>query len=344
VTWRGLVALAAIALLTACAPVVSGRGRVGGSGTTAAPRPSATASKPTGPTSVVTVPSGDNLRTPVTTAIGDPVTADLCTAIGLGAMRNFPGGLTPVFDSRQFPPGCSVSLREGTKAVLGVTVYAASGRPTVQRGRTSRSASGQRIYSYPFAAATGDCRRELAPGSVLLTVDSLPSPGAKPNADLDCAATDAMADRLAAVLATRHIPRLHLASPTLTRFDACAVSRASGITTTLAAFSNGTFTEQGFGASCEVRTTSLFLFFNFVLAADAQPPGSTQTTEFGHLLFQSSAQPNLCSYVSTQRRTPDGRYEQMTATATVRSSTQVTDLCTQTAQALALYLSAAGLN
>jgi hypothetical protein len=344
VTWRGLVALAAAVLLTGCAPVVVGRGRVGGSGTTAPPQPSASGPSPAGPTATVPSAAGGILRTPVTTAIGDPVTADLCTAIGLGAMRNFPGRLTPFFDRRQFPPGCSVSLRSGTKAVLDVTVYAASGLPSVQKGRTERSVSGERIYSYPFDPATGECRRELAPGSVLLTVNSVPSPGAKPNLDLDCAATDAMASRLAAVVAAGDVPRLRLARPSLTRFDACAVTRLANVTATLAAFAAGTLTTQGFGASCEVRTDALFLFLNFVLSSDAQPSGSTQTTEFGHLLFQSSAQPNLCSYVSTQRRTPDGRYEQMTATATVRNSSQVPDLCTQTAQALALYLSAAGLN
>lgn len=341
-TWRGPVALAAVALLAGCTPVVTGAGSVGGTGSAVAPRPSASATPPVGPTA--STATGDILRTPVTSAIGDPVTADLCTAIGLGALRGFPGSLTPVFDGRQFPPGCSVSLRNGTKSVLDITVYASSGLPAEQKGRTTRTSSGERIYSYPFVAATGECRRELAPGSVLLTVNSVPATGTQPNADLDCASTDAMATRLAAVLAAGNVPRLRLPTQSLTRFDACAVTRASNLTTTLAAFANGELTDQGFGASCEVRAPSVFLFFNFVLANTAQPTGSTQTTEFGHLLFQSTAEPGLCSYVSTQRRTPDGRYEQMAASATVQGAQQVTDLCTQTAQALALYLSAAGLN
>lgn len=344
-TWRGLVAVATVALLAGCTPVVVGRGRVGsgspGSGT-ARPPASGKSSPPTGPTA--SIPASDIARVPVTTSIGDPVTADLCAAIGLNAMRGIGNDLTPIFDSRQFPPGCSVSLHAGTKAVLDVAAFAAPGKPSAQKGRTSRMSAGRRIYSYPFVAATGECRREVGAHAVVFTVNSQPAGGAKPNLALDCAGTDAMAERLTAVLATGHVPRLRLPASSLTRFDACAVTRAAAITTTLPAFIDGTIVPQGFGASCEVRPKSVFLFFNYTVSDTAKPANSTQTTELGHLVFQTSAQPSFCSYVSTQHRMPDGRYEQMSASATVSGSAQVPDLCTQTAQALALYLSAAGLS
>ena len=340
-TWRGLAAAGLVALLAGCTPVVVGQGRVGTGAPATAPAKGKTTA-PTGPTA--SIPVSDIARVPLTTSIGDPVTVDICAAIGLNAMRGIGNDLTPTFDSRQFPPGCSVSLHAGTKAVLDVAVFAAPGKPAAQRGRTSRMSSGRRIYSYPFVAATGECRREVGARAIVFTVNSQPGAGAKPNRALDCASTDAMAQRLTAVLAAGHLPKLRLPSSSLTRFDACALTRAAAITTTLPAFTEGTIIPQGFGASCEVRTKSLFLFFNFAISDTAQPPKSTQTTELGHLLFQTSAQSNLCSYVSTQHRLSDGRFEQMSASATVPGSTQVPDLCTQTAQALALYLSAAGLN
>jgi hypothetical protein len=344
---RPLATAGAVVLLAGCTSVVRGHGQA--IGTPSSPRSSTTTSTPPStsvapsPSPSPTQPAADIARPPVATAIGDPVTADLCTAIGLDALRGLGNGLTPSFDDRQYPPGCSITLNDGAKPLVGITVFAGVGDPLTSTGRTSRVANGQTIYSYPFDATTGSCRREIKAHGVLLTVDSYPNGDAKPGQATSCAGTDQMASRLAAVVTAGNVPRQPLASPSLSALDACKVAEKASITT-LPAFAGSELREQGFGANCQLRPHDLFLFIDFVIADVAQPPGSTPTTVGGHRLSATSSQADFCSYASTQGTTTDGRYEQVTATATVAGSGAApAQLCEQTAEALARYLTAAGL-
>jgi hypothetical protein len=348
---RPLVAVVMAAVLAGCTTVVVGRGKI----TIAASSPSAIpSSTPTStappPTASLTVPHGTGwppaglLRFAPATAIGDPVTADLCAAIGLGTLRGLGNGLTPSFDTRQYPPGCSATLKDHTTPVLSVSVYGSSGAVPAAPGRVDRVVAGLTVYQFPFDAATGECRRELNPLGILLTIDSLPLRSAKPDQALDCASTDAMTTRIAKLAARgTQPPQLLVPARSLSALDACKVVDAAEITG-LPAFHNGTVTEQGFGASCEVRPASGFLFFNYVIVNAARPNGAQPKTVEGHQFYETSAQPTFCSYVSTQGTTRDGRYEQLAATATTTSSKPPAQLCEQTAQALARYLSAAGLS
>jgi hypothetical protein len=343
VTFRRVAAAGVVLLLSGCTSVVGGRGQATGTPSSSASSASTGASSSTSVVTSPTAPPSDVVRTPVQTAIGDPVTADLCTAIGLDALRGLGAGLTPYYDDRQYPPGCSVTLNDGAKPVIGLSVFAGQGEPTVADARTTRTVSGLSVFSYPFDKATGSCRRETKAEGVLLTVDSIQAGTETPDERIACAATDAMADRLAAVVAEANVPRLLLADRSLSALDACKVARKAGITT-LPAFTGGVLHTQGFGASCQVRPTSLFLFVDFVITDVARPRGSTPTTVDGHDLYSRASRADFCSYVSTQGRTWDGRYEQVAATATVVGSrTAPAELCEQTSQALARYLTAAGL-
>jgi hypothetical protein len=258
-------------------------------------------------------------------------------------MRGLGNGLTPSFDTRQYPPGCTVTLRDATTPVLGVSVYGGTGEPPAAAGRTTRTVAGEPIYQYPFDAATGECRREINPLGILLTIDSLPQHSAKPDHALDCASTDAMATRVAKIVSVGVPPQIPIPGRSVSALDSCRVVQQAAITT-LPAFAGGSIIQQGFGASCEVRPPSAFLFFNYVIAAAARPNGATLVTVDGHQLYETSAQPSLCSYVSTQGSTRDGRYEQVAASATTTASSPPAQLCQQTAQALARYLTAAQLN
>ncbi|HJQ44617.1 MAG TPA: hypothetical protein VJ831_16120, partial [Jatrophihabitantaceae bacterium] len=160
---------------------------------------------------------------------------------------------------------------------------------------------------------------------------------------LDCASTDAMATRLAKIASVGNVPQLPVPTRSVSALDSCKVVEQADVVG-LPAFAKGVVTDQGFGASCEVRPASAFLFFNYVIAVAARPNGARPTTVDGHLLYETSAQPNFCSYVSTQSSLRDGRYEQVAATATTTAASPPADLCQQTAQALARFLTAAQLS
>jgi hypothetical protein len=288
-------------------------------------------------------PPPDVLRAPTQTDIGDPVTADLCATVGLAVFRNLRPGLTPAFDPVQYPPGCSVTESAGTAAVVQFSVFAEIGDPATVAGRTTRTIAGQTIYVYPFDAVSGACPRDIKITGVLLTVDASPQGNATADEGLSCAGTDAMANKLAAALADQQVPRLPLASPSVSVLDACAVARKAGVTG-LSDFSGADILSRGFGVSCEVKPVGVFLFFNFAVADTAQPSASAPVTVGGHQVFQTSARPDFCSFVSVQSTTADGRYEEVTATSTLRGGASVPQqLCEQTGQALAQYLTAAGL-
>ena len=342
-----LLAALSAALLAGCTSVVAGTGHRAGT-TTSGNHPTSGSRSTSGPnSSAATTPAvaAKYARTPLSTAIGDPVTADLCAAIGLGPLQSAVTGLTPSFDGRQFPPGCSVTYFQGATAQFGVSAFAEAGPPRTAAGRTTRTESGRSVYVYPFDAA-GRCERDIVARNVLLVVDATPLGSVKPDKANYCAATDAMSARLAAAVGDPGgaVPRLSLARPSVSGFDACKVVRAAKITS-LSAFAKGTVASQGFGASCRVHPTGLYLFVNLVVADAPHPGGATTTVVSGHTMYATSTSSDFCSYASTQGRTRDGHYEQLVFAATATDPAKAPPaLCQQTSQAAAMYLTTAGLH
>jgi hypothetical protein len=280
----------------------------------------------------------------VSTAIGDPVTADLCAAIGLDSLRHLgSAALTPTFDKRQDPPGCAITLAAGGAAVLGLSVFADAGRPKPATGRSQRAVSGQTVYAYPFDPTSGGCEREIAAAGVRLVVDSFRAGATKIDSTTACAGTDAMTARLAQAVSADNVPRLQLADPSVSDLNACAVVRTAGITS-LALFARGTVAGLSFGVGCRVRPANVFLFVNFVINADRRPDGSTITTVGAHTVYGLATTGGLCSYFSPQGRTSDRQYEQVAISATwTGSGPPPANLCDQTKTAVGRYLDAAGL-
>jgi hypothetical protein len=332
------VAVGALVLVAGCTSTGGGGGGKGTrSASTSSANPSPSRSRS------ASLPPADIVRTPVQTAIGDPVTADLCSAMGLDPLRGLGAGLTPSFDARQYPPGCSVTLRNAAKAVLGLSVFADRRTPREAAGRTRRVTAGLPVYGYPYDSSTGSCERDISSSGLRLVVDAFAPGPDKPDQSLSCAAADAMADRIAAVVAAGGVPRLPLAAPSLTALNGCKVVRRAGIPA-LPDFAGSEVIPRGFGANCELRRGALFLFLDIQIAGSARPRGSNPTTVEGHRLYETSAQGGYCTYVSNQGSTADGRHEQLSATSTVvGTATPPADMCGQTAQALARYLTAAGL-
>jgi hypothetical protein len=280
----------------------------------------------------------------VSTAIGDPVTADLCAAVGLDPLRSVGTGLTPTFDERQDPPGCAITLTDkDDKPAVTFSVFAAGAKVRVAAGRTTRTQSGQTVYVYPFDAGAGRCEREIAADGVRIVVDSLAPTGGKIDQATACAGTDALTARLAAAVDDNAVPRLQLADPTISDLNACTIVRRAGIPA-MSRFANGRLRSMSFGAGCEVRPADAFLFFNFVISAARQPAGGTSTTVGTHAVYAGPTTAGLCAYFSTQGRTSDGQYEQLAVTATwTGAGAAPAQLCVETKLALGRYLDAAGL-
>ncbi|MFN2560151.1 MAG: hypothetical protein ABR571_02485 [Jatrophihabitans sp.] len=344
---RRVACLFALLLATGCTsshahrPTAASQPTTGGSGTAATTRASDPASASTPPRPL---PSGSASRRPVSTAIGDPVTADLCAAVGLDPLRTVGTGLTPTFDGRQDPPGCAITLTDkDDKPAVTFSVFATGAEVRLATGRTTRTESGQTVYVYPFDGGAGRCEREIAADGVRIVVDSLAAAGGKVDRATACGGTDAMTARLAEAVADDAVPRLQLAAPTISDLNVCTIVRRAGILA-MSSFANGKVRSMSFGAGCEVRPADAFLFVNFVIDAVRRPAGGTSTTVGTHAIYAGSTTPDLCAYFSTQGRTSDGQYEQLAVTATwTGAGAAPAKLCVDAKLALGRYLDAAGL-
>jgi hypothetical protein len=305
-----------------------------------------TATAPTSASPTTYVPPAGLFRTPFETEIGDPAAADLCSAIRLSALvPSLGAGRTASFDARQFPPGCSVTVRDGTDAVLELSVFARRGPSRTTGVHHSREVSGHTILTFAYDAKTGSCRRVVVASGVRLVVDAFPSGSEIPDRSVSCAATDALADQVAGAVGGGTIDRLPSASPEFGTLYACAVAEQAGISS-LPAFAGGRFTSRGFGANCELAAQDgkRFLFINIEIAKTARPQGATRVLVDGHRVYEISSQPSYCAYTALQAGTTDGRYERLAVSSTdVGSQQPPSELCAQTARALAQYLTAAGL-
>ena len=342
-----VLVLAAVGLLaTACTSTTNGIGHAGRSPSRTSSGSSSTGSGTSQDPSTIgapTNPPADFGRTPVDTSIGDPGTADLCSAVGADTFSGLGVGTTTA-DPVQYPPGCSFTLSNASGPVLTVSVFAARHQPPDSDGRTTRTASGLDVYSYPFDAQTGGCIRDVVAHNVRLVADAITRGSAAPEKQLSCAATDALANRLAEVAANGSVPRLSLAHPSVVDLSACSVVKVAGITA-LSAFASGDVLRRGFDVNCEVRTDALFLFINAAVAATAPPTPGTPVSVDGHDLYEIASHSGFCSYASVQGTTGNGKHEEVTAAATAPGNDKPpANLCAQTAQALALYLTAAGLS
>jgi hypothetical protein len=343
--WRRVLVAAGL-VLTACTSTAPNPGPSSVSTPPSSTPPSSTPPSSTplsSSTSVAPFPPADLARVPGDSAIGDPATADLCAAAGLAVFRDLAADLTPSVDPEQYPPGCSITLQDADQPVFTVSVFAAQHAAREAEGRTKATVHGLPVFGYPFDAATGSCERDVVAPDVLLVADTLARGDADPGEELSCAAADAMADRMALAAAGGAVDRLALAAPSVTELDACAVARQAGITE-LRTFATARAKRRGFDLNCELRTDTAFLFINIALVDTTRAVPGDSIQLGGHDLLQHAVQPRYCSYASAQGSSGDGVQEQVTATATATGDgAPPANLCPDTAQALARYLSAAGL-
>ena len=331
-TW--IVALAcATVLLGGCSSVVDGSGkRIGSSGTGSA--------RPTGsPTASTTPTTTAYPRTARSTALGDPVTADICRAVGLPAMSTF--GYLPEFSDVVIPPSCAVRMSKGGTRFFTVNMFAGySGTVTTATGRVVSRQSGLTVYSFPYDKTSGSCERDIAVPGATLKVNVVPNRSAgTPNPTDSCRGADAMTTRLAQLSATgaAAFPRLPLASPSVSRADLCDVFEAVDLSG-YSAYDGAKISDGGFTTECTTDRGSAFL--DFEVGTAGPPPQTHLQNVGGHKLYVDDDTSDYCDWYSVQGTTPEGKSERL---ALSTGATTPSDLCTQTGTVLAALLDKAGL-
>lgn len=335
---RLFVLICAVLSVAGCssATVITGSGR--------AVAPSGTSTTPDSPS--VPAPSGPTQdrypRQDVSTAIGDPVRADLCGAVGLAPFAGL--GFTPAFADVQVQPGCTVRLTRAGKVVLSVFLYATEPRsvPSDPK-RVRRTESGVTAYAYPFDPAAGNCERIVLARGVQFTVDALTRvANGAPNRTNSCAGTDAMTAALAAAVAKRSVVTLPVAPSSLSSLDFCDAFEAAH-REGLPFYAGAELVSDGFGVECTITSRSFTFFLDFEIARARRPADSTPVTIGGHhVLAGSSNDTGHCDFWAVQAPGPRG-YERISASADYSATGGSATLCDQTGKALAAFLDSAGL-
>lgn len=336
---RRLLLVPGLLVLAACTSAVQGTGSV--SGTPPTSHAPTSGSGPTisgGGTGTLRFP-----RSPMTTVIGDPPTADLCKAVGLSSFAAL--GLTPGYADVQFPPGCTIRLSRGSTVALSVNVVGLAPDSQEERpGRTTRTESGLTVYVYRFEASSiGNCQRDIAADGVMLRVIAISRAATgKASEKVDCGATDLMTKAVAAAVAGKFVPRLPQSTPSLSELDFCAVLRRLDLTA-VPDLSSGTPEVDGVSAGCQIVSSKVSFYIDFAIGGAGRSKGG-ETTVGGHVLEAGSSNGSGdCQFTSNQGGLADGREEQVSLSLTELSSGPPADLCDRTARLLATFLDTAGL-
>lgn len=319
--------LAAALLLTACSSVVTGHGT--------APSGRSTADFP-----------ARYARTPRVTAVGDVVTANFCAAIGLSSLEQ--AGYAAAITAQQIMPGCYLDVAvpgSARKALL--SLYPTPVQPAAPKGHTTRDVAGLTITQDPLDPATGDCERDVPvegfDGQV--HVDLPPRGSFRPTAPVVCTLADIVASDLALALAHHALPRLPLASPSILRYEACAVVRASGLLDRpLLAGAHPQYDE--FDAGCRVVASRVWFSVEALRLAAPVPEHATPVVAGGHHLYRGTDDgPTQCSVYSVQGHAADGRYEAVFGFLQPAPGVRTlpAGACDQARGALVDYLDTAGL-
>lgn len=279
---RRLVPLAALAVLAGCTTTVAGQGQGSAPPTSAAPTPTSSSA-------------------PAPPSIGDPNTADLCAGIQLSAYKVFG---QPSFDPSQTPPGCYVTIAKSGLPIIGLSVVAmplsqaiprAQGHPTTVAG----------LPVVDFTPDPSQCQRDVWLQETVLSVraDDL---GAKVTGPLLCRVADQLVAQTAKSVGAGDLPRVKLASPSLTRVQMCRAIQPGD----LRGVSRGAPVEVAphyYGTFCRASNPLYVFGVEMVFRKVAAKPLRT-TAAGGHRFAwfdQISPDSIACDLTSMQRPTSD---------------------------------------
>jgi hypothetical protein len=332
---------ATILMVSGCTSVVQGHGDAvrasAGAGPTQFPSASASSSAPPATSRFA--------RTPVSTIIGDPVTAHMCYFFDAALMDTQQISAETSF--RSYQPGCDIHVYgDDDDRSMYVQLRGLSRAPSLA-GAAKVTASGLAVYRHAYAKASRDCERDVrADAHLWVTIDAYPDGDHPFSAKTTCTETDAAATSLSAGIAGHPNETFLLPDNSLSALDFCKVLRAAdlGAAPMLA---HGRFSSPSFGSECVLRTSSAELTVQYVIGPELTGSSWTPLLLAGHHAYVYAAgSGDGVSYLSVQQPTQDGGwYEQIEADGYALSgSVSGAALATQAGDALAAFLDAAGLH
>ncbi|HEU5266765.1 MAG TPA: hypothetical protein VFU35_08690, partial [Jatrophihabitans sp.] len=281
-------------------------------------------------------------RAPVSTAIGDPPSTDLCSAVDVSDFAQ--PGYRPAFADSQFPPGCTIRLTKSDGSHVSVSLYGTTSASGAAPGRTTKRVAGLTVYYYPFKSDFGECERDVLAGRIVFTINAFTpkgTTGATPDRTVNCTATDLLTTKIALAVSARALTPLHLATPSVISLDSCRIARAAGWTA-VPAFAGAPPTADAFGAGCSLTSSRMSVYLDPMLAKDASVDNARPVSADGHQIYASTSNDaSDCALTSVQGDTPDGRSEQLYLSAYATKT--VPQFCQEVTAAFGRYLTVAGL-
>jgi hypothetical protein len=328
-----LVAAAAVVAigLAGCTSVVTGNGATRG-GTSPGASPA----------------SRDHDRLPLTSRVGDPITAEFCAGVALSAFGSAGGAVT--FDDWQYPGGCGIDI--GVSPSVYVDAQAVSPQEaagTDRKWRGSDTIAGLEVFTYDDP--TGGC--EILVHADGFYVDVTASTYGRPaaTAAYRCHVVTELARQVAAEVGTGVPPRRPAPKPTVTRFDYCALLEEVDLSTIPGSGVASAYESQDYGhfnlaTECIVLTGTMSLSTFPVLVHSSD--GLSGRTSFGGHRFRLTADGSekRCRLASEQGAVGSGAARELIiieADADTRATLTRTDLCRAAGFLGAALLNLAGL-
>jgi hypothetical protein len=345
---RAAILLTAAVAIAGCAATVDGTGR-GSLATSSSPAASSLAPSASAPAATPlptgfpsTSPAQALRRDPVSTPIGDPVTADICRAQGTAFLR--PLGLHITLASKQFAAGCIYRGLRRDQAQIDVSEFVNSPSAALS-GVTMRRVNGIRVYAEPLDRA-GTCVRDVRSATFHVNVSGYAVKASRKSPKI-CQAADLAVGRVTSLLRARtRFPTVPLPDDRLSGLDLCKVARAAGLADDplLAGARPLTFE---FGAECSLTGDHAYAYLDFVTLSFAAVGGTTRTAAGSHTVLGGSDNDRArCSFISQQGKLADNTGWQ--AVEVYVSSTDYAhppaNLCARTKQLTADFLDAAGVD
>jgi hypothetical protein len=323
-----------MAALCGCTATVSGHGSAADR---PAPQPTPAGSS-TAP-GAAAVPRDLVTRTPVSTAIGDPMTAQLCATLDTAALGRALGvsaaSAFPAADEQR--PGCALVFARGDTTAAEVVILATAQALPQPGSVVTRHSSGLVVRDYDHSERADECDRDVLVRGAVLRVSVLGV------TEVDqCAGADAAVASVAAAVVHHHVTHRPLPRTSVLGLDACKVAAYAGIDTQND-FRIPVKVDDRFGGGCEYDSQDT-LYLSYQTQQEAKPSGyHVVRVEDRSVWASDSNGPGACGYLAVLPVDSTGAWEAVTALASADPDSETSDLCDETGESLVLFLDAAGL-
>lgn len=316
-----------LAATASCATAISGVGTVA-----ARPKPA-----PSPSVDVPAVPHYPLLRTAAHSAVGDPVTVDLCGAI---SAQPFARWGEPGEHWWQSAGRCYYDVVVNSRIWFGMDtdIVPAAGFDTSLAPRSEPNGP------YRFPIVDSDCERAFRIGADVFDTHTYVQGGTVPDRTM-CAAAEALMAQQRKAFGHPRVARRALASPSLTRYDMCGLIDA-GHVDRLAGFAPLiSIKHDDLGGECTAQGSGLTISVETVFLADDVPLTGKYVMVGGRRLNEDvNAGANSCELIAPQGEASDGAsHEALNVEVAPNGDGAYHDPCTSGGQAVTAMLNAGGL-